>query len=150
MNYRVIKENDLFLLTDEKGNIPENHEYGAGLYSRDTRYISQFDVRINGLEPVLLSSSSNNAYLSSILLTNPHMEKEGELVLWRESVEIERKRFIYDGVCYEELSVTNYYPKPISFDLSVHLDADFRDMFVVRGFQHGELGKRTEVKKRKS
>lgn len=29
MDYRVIKENDLFFLTDTKGNIPENHYLAA-------------------------------------------------------------------------------------------------------------------------
>ncbi|MDV2686213.1 amylo-alpha-1,6-glucosidase [Alkalihalophilus lindianensis] len=146
MNYRVIKENDLFLLTDEKGNIPKGHEYGAGLYTKDTRYLSKFDVRINQQEPVLLTSNSDDAYRSSFILTNPHMEEDGELILWRESVELKRERFIYDGVCYEELIVTNYYPKPVSFDLSVHMEADFQDMFIVRGFQHGEIGNKTGVK----
>ena len=38
MDYRVIKENDLFLLTDQAGNITENHQYGLGLYMKDTRF----------------------------------------------------------------------------------------------------------------
>jgi len=142
MDYRVIKENDLFLLTDTKGNIPENHPYGLGLYKKDTRFLSKLDVFINGEEPILLSSDATENYMAKILLTNPHMEKDGELILWRESVEIERLRFIYDEVLYETIKVKNYYPKPISFNLSVHMDVDFADMFIVRGFQTGEVGKR--------
>ena len=37
MDYRVVKENDLFLLTDEKGNIPSDHPYGPGFKNR-TQY----------------------------------------------------------------------------------------------------------------
>jgi len=55
MNYRVIKEDDLFFLTDEKGNIPENHPYGPGLYSKDTRFLSKFDLKINDDEPIFLN-----------------------------------------------------------------------------------------------
>ncbi|PLR76466.1 amylo-alpha-1,6-glucosidase [Bacillus sp. V3-13] len=143
MEYRVIKENDLFLLTDEKGNIPENHAYGLGLYRKDTRFLSKLDIKINGEEPILLSSDARENYMASILLTNPHMEKDGSLVLWRESVEIERTRFINEGILYESIKVKNYFPKPVQFDLSVHIDADFTDMFVVRGFQNGTMGKRT-------
>ncbi|OAS82454.1 MULTISPECIES: amylo-alpha-1,6-glucosidase [Metabacillus] len=143
MDYRVIKENDLFLLTDDKGNIPENHSYGLGLYTKDTRFLSKLDLRINGEEPILLSSDADENYMAKILLTNPHMEKDCQLILWRESVEIERTRFIYGDVLYETVKVKNYYPKPVEFKLSIHVDVDFKDMFIVRGFQNGEVGKRT-------
>lgn len=143
MDYRVMKENDLFLLTDKSGNIPENHTYGLGLYTKDTRFLSRWDVRINGKDPILLSSDADQNHLTTILLTNPHMEEEGELILWRESIQIKRKRFIYDDVLYEELSVKNYYPKPVSFELEMEVDADFQDMFIVRGFQTGKVGQRT-------
>jgi len=146
MDYRVIKENDLFLLTDMKGNIPADHPYGLGLYTKDTRFLSKFDLRINGEEPVLLASDAGENYVSSILLTNPHMEKDGELILWRESIQIERKRFIYENVLYETIKLTNYYPKRVNFEISVHINADFTDMFIVRGFQTGAMGKRTGQK----
>ncbi|WP_409291261.1 glycogen debranching N-terminal domain-containing protein [Peribacillus sp. SCS-37] len=146
MDYRVIKENDLFLLTDEKGDIPESHPYGLGLYTADTRFLSRLDLLINGERPILLASDAAENYMAEILLTNPHMEEEGELKLWRESVEIKRTRFIYGGVLYETITLKNYFPKKVSFDLSVHMDADFADMFIVRGFQSGNVGKRTGQK----
>ncbi len=143
MDYRVIKENDLFFLTDDKGNIPKENDYGLGLYTKDTRFLSKFDIKINGQDPILLSSSADENYEAEILLTNPHMEEDGKLILWRESVEIERKRLIYDGVLYETLNLKSYYPKPVDFEISVHVDADFTDMFIIRGFQYGEIGRRT-------
>ncbi|MRX73294.1 amylo-alpha-1,6-glucosidase [Bacillus lacus] len=143
MEYRVIKENDLFLLTDVNGNIPENHPYGLGLYSKDTRFLSKMELHINGEQPILLSSDGSENYAATILLTNPHMEKNGELKLWRESVEIERKRFIYDDVLYEGIKLKNYFPKRVNFTIELHMDVDFNDMFIVRGFQSGETGKRT-------
>jgi glycogen debranching enzyme len=143
MEYRVVKENDLFLLTDQAGNITENHQYGLGLYMKDTRFLSKFHLKINGEDPVLLSSRADENLLATILLTNPHMEKEGELVLWRESVEIERKRFIYGGVFYEKIKLKSYFPEKITFTVSIQTDVDFNDMFIVRGFQTGDVGKRT-------
>lgn len=142
MDYRVIKENDLFLLTDTSGNIPENHPYGLGLYTKDTRFLSKLDLKINGEDPILLHSDAAENYKATIMLTNPHMEKDVELILWRESVEIKRSRFIHDNVLYETITVKNYYPKEIGFNISVHLDVDFADMFIVRGFQNGEIGER--------
>ncbi|UXH46133.1 amylo-alpha-1,6-glucosidase [Rossellomorea vietnamensis] len=146
MNYRVIKENNLFLLTDEQGDITSEHSYGLGLYKNDTRYLSKLNVKINHQKPILLHSDGSENYMSTILSTNPHQEEEGHLILWRESVEIERKRFIYDDVLYETIKTKNYYPKPVSFELSIEVDVDFNDMFIVRGFQTGKVGNRTGQK----
>ncbi|MFC4775834.1 glycogen debranching N-terminal domain-containing protein [Paenibacillus sp. GCM10023252] len=143
MNYRVIKENNLFLTTDKDGDIPAGDSTGLGLYTSDTRFLSTLDIRMNGRKLLLLSSSGEENYISTIRLTNPHMEEEGQLVLWRESIEVERTRFIYEGGLYESFRLTSFAPKPISFDFSVYIDADFADMFVVRGYVHGELGSKT-------
>jgi len=140
LNYRVIKENDLFLMTDKNGNIPAGNTEGYGLYTKDTRFISELNIAINGKEPLMLSSSADENYISTIRLTNPHMEENGELILWRESIEIVRTRFIYEGALYETFKLTSYFPKPVEFDFSVLLNADFVDMFIVRGFQYGEIG----------
>lgn len=141
MDYRVIKENQLFLITDKNGDI--SPESGNGLFTSDTRFLSRFEIGINGQKPILLSSSADENYIAVIRLTNPHMEKDDELILWRESVEIERKRFIYEGSLYETFRITSYFPKPIKFDFSVWMDADFTDMFILRGFQYGEIGSKT-------
>lgn len=145
MNYRVIKGNQLFFLTDEAGEIPVNHPFGPGLYWRDTRYLSRFNLRLNQEELVLLSSDAENGSVGEILLTNPHMERKlhdgtKELVLWREAVEIRRSRWIVDDVLYEEIKATNYHPEKVAFELNLDLDADFQDMFMVRGFLDGETG----------
>lgn len=140
LNQRVIKENDLFLLTDMSGDITQESPEGCGLYTQDTRFLSRFELRINDMKPVLLESSAEAGCQAVFRLTNPHMERDGRLVLWRESVEIERHRFIRDGILYEAIAYTNFYPKPVEFETSLAFGADFADMFVVRGFKDGRLG----------
>ncbi|WP_144594023.1 amylo-alpha-1,6-glucosidase [Priestia flexa] len=143
MDYRVIKENDLFLLTDQMGNITKNHQYGLGLYTKDTRFLSGLNIKINGEDPILLASDADETYMATIRLTNPHIKNEENLILWRESIEILRERFIYDGVLYETIKLKNYFPKRVDFTITVHMDVDFNDMFIVRGFQTGHVGKRS-------
>jgi glycogen debranching enzyme len=143
MDYRVIKENDLFLLTDIAGDIPEGQRQGLGLYAKDTRFLSRMELRINSQRPNVLASEADQNYISTILLMNPHMEEDGKLVLWRESIELRRTRFIYGNVLYETIKATNFSPYACSFEIPLRFDADFQDMFVVRGFMGGELGKRT-------
>jgi len=146
MNYRVIKNNDLFLMTDDHGDIKGQDSQG-GLYMKDTRFLSKLELTLNGERPVLLSSAADENYVARIRMTNDHEETNGEVRLWRESVELIRERFIYGEVLYETISMTNFSTKPLSFDLSVSFDADFNDMFLVRGFQPAdELGRVTDRK----
>jgi hypothetical protein len=42
----VIRERDLFLLTDEAGEVPEGNINGYGLYFGDTRYLSTFEFSL--------------------------------------------------------------------------------------------------------
>jgi glycogen debranching enzyme len=140
MDYLVIKENDLFLTTDRRGDIPSVNPDGLGLYAQDTRFLSRMEMLINGRKPVLLSSSAESSYGANMLLTNEHMEEEGGVKLWRESIEFKRSRFIHNGALHEKVELTNYSSKPIEFDFSVYMDADFQDMFMVRGFAQGDSG----------
>jgi len=145
LKYRVIKENDLFLLTDASGDIPPGSTDGCGLYTRDTRFLSRFELFINGVKPILLESSAEANCQAAFRLTNPHMEEDGRVKLWRESVEIARHRFIHDGVLYESIAYTNYNPKAVAFETSLAFEADFADMFIVRGFKSGRIGAITGV-----
>ncbi|WP_085506076.1 amylo-alpha-1,6-glucosidase [Thalassobacillus devorans] len=146
MDYRVLKDNEVFFLTDKNGDIPINHPYGLGLYKKDTRFLSEMSLKVNGEDPILLKSEADNIYDTEMMLTNPHIEKDGEVELWRESVEIKRHRFISNDVLYETLSIRNYNPKAVNFTVELALDADFADMFIVRGFQNGEIGNVLELK----
>lgn len=144
MDYRVLKDNNAFLLTDINGDIPENHPMGLGFYKKDTRFLSRLETKINGMSLICLASEAKETTMATIRLTNHHMEKDGELILWRESIEVKRERFIYQDVWYEQFTLKNYYPKPVEFRFSVSVDADYKDMFIVRGFQNGDVGHVTE------
>ncbi|RKP48820.1 amylo-alpha-1,6-glucosidase [Cohnella endophytica] len=146
MDYRVIKNNDLFLMTDHHGDILGNDAQG-GLYMKDTRFLSKLELTLNGKRPLLLSSAADENYVARIRLTNEHEEEAGNVKLWRESVEIIRERFIYGEVLYETIFLTNFSTKPLTFDIGFSMEADFSDMFLIRGFQPAEeLGTITERK----
>ncbi len=69
----AVKEDDAFLYSDLEGNLDHGGNYGLGLYSKDTRFLSHFRLTINGRDPVLLSSSSERGYMSHVDLTNPDL-----------------------------------------------------------------------------
>ena len=133
MDYCVIKEGDVFYLTDKGGDIAAEHDGGYGLYTKDTRFLSRMEVYIDGEKPALLSSASDKSYFASIR-TMKERKDEG-------AIELQRERFIYDGVLYERMTVTNYFPKVAACELAVSFDADFQDMFLVRKYRTGEVGR---------
>jgi len=141
MDYRVIKENDLFLLTDLSGDVTASGK-GHGLYTKDTRFLSRLELKVNGEKPDPLVSEADENYAMSIILTNRASERDGVMLLWPQALELKRTRFIHRGVLYETIIVTNMHPQPSTFELSIALDADFRDMFIIRGFQNGKVGVR--------
>jgi len=56
MDYRLIKEGDLFLLTDQAGNIIKNTDVQYGLYTKDTRFLSRHELFVDNIRPFILSS----------------------------------------------------------------------------------------------
>lgn len=135
MEYSVIKEGDLFLTTEQNGDIDANHDKGYGLYTKDTRFLSKFELTINGQKPSLLSSTASKNYVASIRV----MEHEDDVG----AIEAVRDRFIYDGVLYERISFLNYFPTRQQFEVALSFDADFQDMFIVRNFRSGDVGEKT-------
>src|ERR1700686_1082773 len=66
----VIRERDLFLLTDKSGEVPEGNLNGYGLYFADTRYLSTFEFALADKESMVLLSTAEPGYSSEQVFTN--------------------------------------------------------------------------------
>lgn len=128
----AVKEGDTFLYSDLEGNLDHAGDYGLGLYSRDTRYLSHFRMTINGRDPVLLSSSSERGYMSHVDLTNPDLYEGEEVTVPQQTLNVRRIRAI-SGRLFERVRLKNYNPFPVTIDLEFLFGADFADIFEVRG-----------------
>jgi len=161
----TIKDNDLFLVTDTLGNIAgclgDDTNASMGLFCCDTRFLSRLEFQINGRSPVLLSSTADKGFALSVLCTNPSMDggtylEEGGDKL-EPDAQIERsavfdfaplradtiginREIVLNGGLFEELTVSNYSTISIRFQLSLSFDADFVDLFVVRGYSRKNKG----------
>lgn len=138
MNYSVIKEGDLFLLTEKNGDIYGDNQAGYGLYTKDTRFLNRLEFLIDGESPTLLSTNAEKGYFASFHLMKDKKDAG--------AIELVRDRFIYQGVLYERVSMINYFPKFIEFEFSAIFDADFQDMFIVRKFRSGKVGEKLETR----
>src|SRR5215203_5557104 len=55
---RNLKHGDAFAVLDTFGDIGTVEDTPEGLFYRDTRYLSRFELRIEGRRPLLLSSAA--------------------------------------------------------------------------------------------
>ena len=142
----VLKQGDTFGLFDQYGDIHSLKSGSHGLYHEGTRFLSRFELTINGERPLLLSSMvKEDNVLLNVDLTSPHMIHEGKVEIPRGVLHLSRARFLWEGLCFERLRVHNYSLLPVPVRLSFSVDADFADLFEVRGTKRNRRGQRLEA-----
>jgi glycogen debranching enzyme len=141
----TLKDDDLFLITDTIGNISgcsrDETIASLGLFCRDTRFLSRLELQIAGNSPILLTCNADKGFALSALCTNPTIPNVNA-----ETISIQRE-IVLNGGLFEELTIHNYNTTAVSFELSLSFDADFSDLFEIRGFnrkQRGELLRRVQ------
>ncbi|HTZ66281.1 MAG TPA: amylo-alpha-1,6-glucosidase [Roseiarcus sp.] len=139
---RTLKHGDTFAVFDHYGDVSSRSGSPEGVFNKDTRFLSELRVFVNGRRPLLLSSTvqDNNALLTSDL-TNPDLFAGGELKLARDTILIVRSKFLWDGACYERLGVRNFGSEAHVFEFVFHFSADFADIFELRGHRRERRGK---------
>jgi glycogen debranching enzyme len=138
---RNLKHGDSFAVFDEWGDIGVIGRGPEGLYFNDTRFLSWYDFRLDGKRPLLLNSviQDDNAALS-VTLTNPDIQADDTIVLPRNTVAIERTKFLWRAVCYERIGFRNYAESLIHFRIEIGFSADYHDLFEVRGTSRPRRG----------
>lgn len=140
---RTLKHADAFAVLDSRGDIGTSSDTAEGLYFRDTRFLSRFEMRLEGKPPLLLSSSAheNKAALSTEL-TNADFRLHG-MRIPKDTIFLHRTKFLWNATCYERISIRSYAPQPIRLRADFLFDVDFHDMFEVRGTHRPRHGKST-------
>jgi glycogen debranching enzyme len=139
----VLKHGNLFLLTDQFGDIHPDTR-GLGLYEGDTRLLSSSVLRVNGYRPAILQPPVGAAYEDAIELTNPEPRRDlgaklDPLALVHRSIGIRRERVVA-GLLRERVRLVNYAEGRARVILTLDLAADFADIFEVRGWPRSRRG----------
>jgi len=129
MDYRLIKEGDLFLLTDQAGNIIKNTDVQYGLYTKDTRFLSRYELFVDNIRPFILSSGETEDKIKKIYLINANSKKIG-----KREILIMREQIIFNGMVYDRILVKNYFSQTLALKLILKVDADYLDIFEVRNY----------------
>jgi glycogen debranching enzyme len=140
-NARVLKHGETFAVFDHFGDLRPVGMGEEGIYHEGTRHLTRFGLWIDRHRPLLLSSTvrEDNALLN-VDLTNPDVAVNGEVVLPRDTVHIHRSSFLWNGTCYTRLHVRNYALRAIEVLITLMYDADFADIFEVRGTKRERRG----------
>jgi glycogen debranching enzyme len=141
----VLKHDDTFALFDYSGDIGAFGLGEQGLYHEGTRYLSRFRLRLNGHRPLLLSARvKEDNELFGADLTNPDIPLDADHVLARDLVHLFRARFLWDGAWHERIRLWNYSRGHVGVSLTFDIEADFADIFEVRGTERARRGARLE------
>lgn len=144
---RVLKHGDTFGVFDRHGDVLPGGLGEQGLYHAGTRYLSRLELRLGGRRPALLSSSvMQDGTKLAIDLTNPDLEAGG-VEIPRGTVHVFRCRFLWHGVAHEQLRITNYGGAPVELVVSCRIEADFADVFEVRGMRRARRGRRLPARR---
>jgi glycogen debranching enzyme len=138
---RVLLNGDTFAVFDRSGDVQPVGFGQQGIFHNETRHLSRLELLFCGVRPLLLSSTiREDNVLFAVDLTNPDLDFESGQVLPRGTVHIYRTKFLTETVCYDQVTLNNYGDTAIDVEVSFEFDADFADIFEVRGEKRRRRG----------
>jgi glycogen debranching enzyme len=144
---RTLKHDDLFGVFDKQGNCQGGADGPDGLFYQDTRFLSGLGLCVGGMDPLQLSSivlDDNGAMIVDLANADLH-DSDGKIWLQRDSLYVGRLKFLCETTCYERIRVRRFGPCGRRIPLEVSFDADFADLFEVRGERRAKRGGRSVV-----
>lgn len=138
---RVLKYGRTFLVFDRLGDVQTTGMGEQGLFFEDTRHLSELVMLLWGTRPLLLSSTvetSNFRFTGD--LANLDVSRDNQVVVPRGTLHVLRSRFLWSNTCYEEIEFVNHGLSDLFVPFRTTFDADFADIFEVRGMHRARRG----------
>ena len=137
----TINRNDRFVVCQPDGRISD--AAAEGFFARDTRFVSGWDLLVNGRRPVLLNASPIQFFSSRFEFTNgPTVDESGPIELHSLSIRVDRT--VSEGV-HEDYTLVNYGRRPVRLTIEIEIASDFADIFEVKT---GDIVRRGEINTR--
>jgi glycogen debranching enzyme len=120
----TLVEGSAFCISDSAGDMLEGHPHG--LFFRDTRFLAELRLRINGAPPEPLASNLVDPFSAIFVLQAAPKagQADSHLVVTRE-------RYIGRGM-REDIEVHNYGTEPAFCGIELDIECDFADLFEVK------------------
>jgi glycogen debranching enzyme len=137
----VLKHNNTFATFNKYGNILPFEKSAQGIFFNGTRFLSDFRMIIEGNKPLFLSSNlRERSEMFVVDLTNPDILEDHELKLEKGNLHIMRKKVLWEACFYEQIQFSNFGREEFECDIEFDFDADFVDIFEVRGIERKHRG----------
>ncbi|HZA94480.1 MAG TPA: glycogen debranching N-terminal domain-containing protein, partial [Gemmatimonadales bacterium] len=137
----VLKHNELYLVGEE--TCDGSRERATGLYLRDTRFLSFWDLRLNGVPLESLDVRVLGPDRAVVVEANSALAAEDrrltEPVLPLTIAVEQHVQLTADELCLQ-IVLSNYSGRSLPLSLSLEIGGDFRDLFDIRGFPWRERG----------
>ena len=118
-------EGSSFCISDRGGDIQPGHP--QGLFVRDTRFLSRWELTVDGQEPQSLAAQPGEPYAATFLARVPPRAGRADSTLL-----VVRRRYVGDGM-REDITIRNTAARTVRCTLELGVDADFADLFEVKG-----------------
>src|SRR6516225_5197082 len=122
---RVLLYGDTFAVFNRYGDIQALGYGQQGIFHKETRYLSNLEVHIGGVRPLLLSSTVRvDNVLLAVDLTNPDMVLH-DVTLLRGTLHIYRTKFLMEGNCFDRFAIQNFGQAPVDAKIALKFASDF-------------------------
>ncbi len=137
----VLKHDNCFAVFDRLGNIRPLGIRDHGLFRDDTRFLSRWVLDLQGKQFLLLSSEvREDKDILAVDLTNPEFTTSEGQFIGQDTLHVLRTTFLWDNVAYERIRIHNYGSAPFRVPITLRFEADFADIFEVRGIRRAQRG----------
>lgn len=142
---RVLKYGKTFAVFNRYGDIEPLGLGEHGVFYQGTRHVSEMVLSLWNERPLLMSSNvKSDNFVFTADLSNVDVVEDQQVTIPRGTVHIVRSRFLWQGVCYEELKMFNYGQSVLDIPFRIGIGADFADIFEVRGIRRENRGRRLD------
>jgi glycogen debranching enzyme len=135
-----ILEGSTFVVSDQRGDLIASPTEPHGLFHQDTRYLSRWELTVDGDHPEVLSADDLDYFACEFFL----VPATGSIYV-NADLSIRRKRKVGEGF-HEDLTILNHGTTPRDLDVRIAAESDFADLFEVKDHlaKKGERYRRVE------
>src|SRR5512142_1822282 len=133
VNNLTLIDGKTFLSTIVAGDIAPAGAPDVGFFHQDTRFLSHLEFRIDGHRAVVLSSSTEKTFSSQIELTTGNITLRDSFDLPENTIHIRREQVLASDMFFDRLTFENFNLSEVDLQIEMAYDADFVDVFQVRG-----------------
>jgi glycogen debranching enzyme len=139
-NILTLIDGKTFLCTTVAGDITPPGAPDVGFFHDDTRFLSHLELKVSGHRAAVLSSSTENNFAAQIELTTGKITRWDDIDVPENTIHIRREQLLGGDVFFDCFAFENFNLSPVPLQVELCCNADFADVFQVRGSRRDQQG----------